>query len=111
MESQKNRNDKIIYSLNTVIISFVLMFQCHVQYITYFLYIPFLGEIFESKQEHCNNLLHWIDWKLMNREPHTTNFFLRSNDNARVHACENGADCLENAPLFSLIGKSLNKPY
>ena len=62
------------------------------------------GEVFESKQEHCNNLLHLIDFALMNREPDTTNIFLRSNDHARVHACDNGADCIENSPLFSLVG-------
>lgn len=69
------------------------------------------GEVYESKQEHCNNFLHWIPWTLMNREPNTTNFFLRSNDNARIHACENGDDCIENAPLFSLIAPSVEKIY
>lgn len=69
------------------------------------------GEVFESKQEHCNNLLHWVDWKLMNREPDTTNFFLRHNDNARIHACENGFDCIENAPLFSLLAPHVETIY
>lgn len=69
------------------------------------------GEVFESKQEHCNNLLHLIDFALMNREPDTTNIFLRSNENARVHACDNGADCIENAPLFSLLAPSVEYIY
>ena len=42
----------------------------------------------------------------MNREPDVTNFFVRKNKKAQIHACEHGADCIENSPLFSLIGKS-----
>ncbi|XP_052760655.1 uncharacterized protein LOC128203318 [Mya arenaria] len=69
------------------------------------------GEIFESKKEHCNNFLHWVDWELLNDRPDVSNFFLRSNRAATKHACDHGADCVENSPLFSLVAPSVEKIY
>ncbi|XP_053389216.1 uncharacterized protein LOC123562054 [Mercenaria mercenaria] len=69
------------------------------------------GEIYFSKTEHCNNLLHWVDWTLLNDKPDVSNFFVRSNRNANIHACEGGNDCIENAPLFSLFAPSVETIY
>lgn len=69
------------------------------------------GEIWDSKTEHCNNFIHWVDFTLMNTEPDITNFFVRSNKVTNLHACEHGEDCLERAPLFSLLITSIEKVY
>lgn len=69
------------------------------------------GEIYDSKTEHCNNFLHWVDFTLLNDSPDVTNFFVRSNRAATIHACEGGNDCIENSPLFSLVAPSVEKIY
>lgn len=69
------------------------------------------GEIYFSKTEHCNNFLHWVNWELLNNQPDVTNFFVRSNRNANIHACEGGNDCIENSPLFSLVAPSVEKVF
>lgn len=63
------------------------------------------GEIYDSKTEHCNNFLHWVDFTLLNSVPDVTNFFVRTNRAATKYACEGGEDCIENSPLFSLVGE------
>lgn len=69
------------------------------------------GEIYFSKTEHCNNFIHWVSWPLLNDQPDVTNFFVRSNRPATIHACEGGNDCIENSPLFSLVAPSVEKIY
>ncbi|KAL4240753.1 hypothetical protein ACF0H5_001544 [Mactra antiquata] len=71
------------------------------------------GEIMESKIEHCNNFLHWVDFPVLNGQPDVTNVFVRSDtdDTTRIYACENGHDCVENAPLFSVVVEAVEKIY
>lgn len=63
----------------------------------------------ESKTEHCNNFLHWVDFTLLNDKPDVSNIFVRSDtdETTRIYACENGHDCIENSPLFALVGKDV----
>lgn len=69
------------------------------------------GDIYDLKLKHCNNLLHWLPFEMMNDEKDVTNFYPRDNMAARGHACNGGGHCLEKAPLFSILMPSVKRIY
>ncbi|CAC5373291.1 unnamed protein product [Mytilus coruscus] len=69
------------------------------------------GAIYDSKLKHCNNLLHWLPFEMMNDDPDITNFYPRDNLIARGLACNGGEHCLEKAPLFSILMPSIKRLY
>lgn len=64
-----------------------------------------LGAIYEEKLKHCNNLLHWLPFEMMNDDKDVTAFYPRDNLQLRQYACNGGHHCLEKAPLFSILSK------
>lgn len=69
--------------------------------------ISHLGVIYEKKIEHCNNLIHWMPFDLMNDQKDMTNFFARDNLDTFALACEGSGHCLLRAPIFSILGKCI----
>ncbi|XP_071129846.1 uncharacterized protein [Mytilus edulis] len=69
------------------------------------------GAIYDAKLKHCNNLLHWLPFEMMNDDPDITNFYPRDNLIARGLACNGGEHCLEKAPLFSILMPSIKRLY
>lgn len=69
------------------------------------------GDIFDLKLKHCNNLLHWLPFELMNYDKDVSNFYARDNMATREHACNGGGHCLEKAPLFSILMPSVKRIY
>ncbi|CAH1794195.1 unnamed protein product [Owenia fusiformis] len=69
------------------------------------------GRIWEDKQEHCHNLLHWVPYDLKNVQHNYTNFFARDNIPLRKHACYGGQHCVDRSPLFSLVAPSVLHLY
>lgn len=65
----------------------------------------FAGAIYEQKLKHCNNLLHWLPFEMMNDDKDVTAFYPRDNLQLRQYACNGGHHCLEKAPLFSILSK------
>lgn len=74
----------------------------------FWLNISHLGVIYEKKIEHCNNLIHWMPFDLMNDQKDMTNFFARDNLDTFALACEGSGHCLLRAPIFSILGKCIN---
>ena len=65
------------------------------------------GEYWEEKVEHCNNLMHWMPFELMNEARDSTNLYYRGNRNMKTYACHGDRHCVDKAPLFAILGKWL----
>ena len=63
------------------------------------------GEVYEDKTEHCSNFLHRANFALMNDAPDVTNFYHLSNFSVRQEACKSGRHCLDDSPLYAIVGK------
>jgi len=70
--------------------------------------IIFVGEIYESKEESCSNLIHWMPYSLLNEDKDVTNFFSRDKASSKKYACKSGSQCLHKSPAYSKLGK-INK--
>ncbi|CAH1242188.1 IHH [Branchiostoma lanceolatum] len=69
------------------------------------------GELWDSKVEHCDNFLHWVNFELDNDEPNVTNLFYKENSELKMYACGGDRHCLVEAPLFSLMIQAVEERF
>lgn len=65
------------------------------------------GEIYEEKQRHCSNFLHWSPFEMApENETWTLNLFPRERGDIRQYACDqDNGRCIEHEALFLLVGE------
>jgi hypothetical protein len=78
--------------------------KCYRLFFQFFSSLFSSGEYWEEKVEHCNNLLHWLPFELMNEAADVTNLYYRGNRGMKNYACHGARHCIDKAPLFAMLG-------